>query len=260
MKAHREEFNIEKMAKAFGVTRSGYYDFLKRKESPRSKEKKRLKDKIRNIHKLSRETYGSPRIHAVMKSQGESCSRKRIAKWMHEEKIQAKMRKRWTRTTRVDEKAQISANLLNQNFLTDAPNKVWVSDITYVPTQEGWLYVAMVMDLFSRRIVGLSMGNRLQTDLVTKALKQALFHRGVEKGILHHSDRGCQYTSSDFKELTKRHGIQLSMSSTGNCYDNAVAESFFHTLKTEHTHFCNYRTREEAINSPEFDTCFASIK
>lgn len=249
MKAHEKDFMVEKMAAVLGVSRSGYYDFLQRKESIRSKEKKKLKEKIKEIHKTSRETYGSPRIHAVMKGQGEICSRKRVAKLMQEEKLQAKMRKKWRRTTRINEKVEVTKNYLNQNFLTDAPNKVWVSDITYIPTQEGWLYVAVVMDLFSRKIVGLSMGNRLQTDLVTKALSQALFHRGIEKGILHHSDRGCQYTSHEFRELAKRHGIKLSMSGKGHCFDNAVAESFFHTLKTEHVKFCNYRIREEAINS-----------
>jgi transposase InsO family protein len=168
---------------------------------------------------------------------------------MKEEGIQAKMRKKWTRTTIADEKLEASPNLLSQNFVVDEPNKVWVSDITYVRTEEGWLYLAIVMDLFSRKIVGLSMGNRLETELVSQALKQGLTHRGVKNELMHHSDRGCQYTSKEFRELTARHGIKLSMSGKGNCYDNAVAESFFHTLKTEHTHFHKYRIREEAKNS-----------
>ena len=168
---------------------------------------------------------------------------------MREEGIQAKMRKKWKKTTQSDEKAKFSANHLDQNFMVETPNKVWVSDITYVATQEGWLYVAVVMDLFSRKVVGLSMGSRLQTDLVTKALEQALTHRDVNKGLMHHSDRGCQYTSKEFGELAGSHGIKLSMSGTGHCYDNAVAESFFHTLKTEHTNFHDYKIREEAKNS-----------
>lgn len=249
MKKNEKEFNVEKMAEVLGVSRSGYYDFLKRVESTRSKENKLLKSKIKDIYGMSRGIYGSPRIHAEMKKQGGACSRRRVAKLMREDKIQAKMRKSWKKTTRVNEKAKISINHLNQNFVTEEPDQVWVSDITYVATREGWLYVAIVMDLFSRKIVGLSMGDRLQTDLVTKALKQALYRRGIQKGLMHHSDKGCQYTSQEFRELADRNGIKLSMSGKGNCYDNAVAESFFHTLKTEHTNFCKYRIREEAKSS-----------
>ncbi len=168
---------------------------------------------------------------------------------MREEGLQAKMRKQWKKTTGVSKKQEVSPNHLNQNFTARQPNKVWISDISYVETQEGWLYVAVVMDLFSRKIVGLSMGNRLQTKLVTQALKQAITHRGVNGDLIHHSDRGSQYTSKEFRDLTIQHGIQLSMSSKGHCYDNAVAESFFHTLKTEHTHFHRYKIREEAKNS-----------
>jgi putative transposase len=249
MKKYEKELSVEKMAKVLGVSRSGYYDFLNRGESERVRENRRLKAKIVDIHGVSRGTYGSPRIHAEMKNQGETCSRRRVAKLMREDKIQAKMRKRWKKTTQVNERAEVSMNHLNQNFETEAPDRVWVSDITYIATKEGWLYVAIVMDLFSRKIVGLSMGDRLQTDLVTKALKQALHHRSIPKGLMHHSDKGCQYTSLEFRELAEKYGIKLSMSGKGNCYDNAVAESFFHTLKTEHTNFCKYRIREEAKRS-----------
>jgi putative transposase len=249
MKKHEKELNVEKMAEVLSVSRSGYYEYLKRAESIRAKENKLLKAKIKDIYAMSRGVYGSPRIHAEMKKQGETCSRRRVAKLMREDKIQAKMRKRWKRTTRVNEKAKISVNHLNQNFVTEEPDQVWVSDITYVATREGWLYVAIVMDLFSRKIVGLSMGDRLQTELVTKALKQALYRRGIQKGLMHHSDKGCQYTSCEFRELADKNGIKLSMSGKGNCYDNAVAESFFHTLKTEHTNFYKYRIREEAKSS-----------
>lgn len=249
MRTNRKEFEIEKMAKVLGVSRSGYYDFLLRSESQRETDNKRLKAKIKEIHKKKRGVYGSPRIHNELKDQGESCSRKRVAKLMKEEGIQAKMRKRWKRTTIANERAEPIENHLDQNFIVEEPDRVWVSDITYVWTEEGWLYVAMVMDLFSRRIVGLSMGDRLESELVLKALKQAIFRRGIKEGLMHHSDRGSQYTSHQFKELTLKHGIKLSMSGRGNCYDNAVAESFFHTLKTEHTNFNKYRIREEAKNS-----------
>ncbi len=249
MSKHRKEFSIEKMARLLNVSRSGCYEYLVRKTSIREEENDRLKEKIRKIHENSRKVYGSPRIYNELKNQGEKCSRKRVAKLMREEKIQAKMRKRWKKTTCINEKAEPSANHLNQNFIVGEPDKVWASDITYIWTQEGWLYVAIVMDLFSRKVVGLSMGERLQTGLVSNALKQAMFCRGVRDGLMHHSDRGCQYTSNEFRALTKKHGIKLSMSGKGHCYDNAVVESFFHTLKTEHTNFYKYRIREEARNS-----------
>jgi transposase InsO family protein len=227
------------MAKIMGVSKSGYYEFLRRKKSPRQTENERIKQKIFEIYHDNRCLYGSPRIHRELKKQGEKCSRIRIARLMREEKIQAKMRKKWKTTTKSKKGNEISPNYLNQNFKTQEPNKVWVSDITYVATEEGWLYVAIVMDLFSRKIVGLSMGEKLQTELVTKALEQAITHRQIKEEVMHHSDRGCQYTSKEFKDLSKKYGIKLSMSGKGHCYDNAVAESFFHTLKTEHTNFCN---------------------
>ena len=166
MKKHEKEFNIEKMAKILDVSRSGYYDYLIRGKSARSAKNEKLKEKIKILHDKSRKVYGSPRIHAELKKEGEKVSRKRIARLMQEEGIQAKMRKKWKKTTLTDEKQEASPNYLNQNFVVDGPNKVWVSDITYVATQEGWLYVATVMDLFSRKVVGLSMGDRLQTELI----------------------------------------------------------------------------------------------
>jgi putative transposase len=249
MKKHEEEFSIEKMAKVLNVSRSGYYDYLAKEKSARWVENERLKKKIKSIHEEKRKVYGSPRVHRELKKQGEKCSRKRVARLMREEGIQAKMRRRWKKTTVAKESQEPSPNHLKQNFTVEAPNKVWVSDITYIGTQEGWLYLAIVMDLFSRKIVGLSMGERLQTDLVSNALKQAIFRRGTKEGLIHHSDRGSQYTSKEFKELTDKYGIKLSMSGKGHCYDNAVAESFFHTLKTEHVNFNKYRIREEAKSS-----------
>lgn len=249
MRRHENEFSIEKMAQMLNVSRSGYYEFLFKGESTRAAENKQLKQRIRAIHEKSRKVYGSPRIHQELKREGEKVSRKRVARLMKEGGLQAKMRKKWTRTTTVEKAVEANPNYLNQNFRVDAPNQVWVSDITYVRTEEGWLYLAIVMDLFSRKIVGLSMGDRLETELVSQALKQGLTHRKVMNELMHHSDRGCQYTSREFRELTAKHGIKLSMSSKGSCYDNAVAESFFHTLKTEHTNFYRYRVREEAKSS-----------
>lgn len=238
------------MAHILEVSRCGYYEFLNRVISKRNVENQELIKEIKKAHKSSRGTYGSPRIHAKLQKQGISCSRKRVAKLMKQEKIQAKMRKKWKVTTQASKKEiMIAPNHLDQNFIVGSPNKVWVSDITYVSTQEGWLYIAVVMDLFSRKVVGLSMSDRLETELVTKALKQALYNRKTNKDLMFHSDRGTQYTSNEFKELANRHGITLSMSAKGRCYDNAVAESFFHTLKTEEVHLSNYRIREEAKTS-----------
>jgi transposase InsO family protein len=250
MKAHSKEFKIEKMADVLGVSRGGYYEFIERKPSKRALENEVLVEEIKKTHKNSRGLYGSPRLHAELRKQGQKCSRKRVSKLMKQEKIQARMRKKWKKTTQPSKKAmEIAPNHLDQQFTVNEPNKVWVSDITYVWTAEGWLYVAVVLDLFSRRVVGLSMGDRLETELVTRALKQALYRRLINGELMHHSDRGCQYTSKEFRDLTLSHGIRLSMSAKGHCYDNAVAESFFHTMKTEHIYLTHYRTREEAKTS-----------
>ena len=234
------------MSLMFDVSRSGYYRFTKAHVSKRAKENELLLEKIKKVHIKSRQTYGSPRIQAELKSQGFYCSRKRVARLMHQAGIQAKMKKQFKKTTKVNPKAKGAPNLLNQNFAADKPNQLWVADITYIATAQGWLYVAAVLDLFSRRIVGLAMSERMTSDLVISALKQALIHRNPDEGLVHHSDKGCQYTSKEFQKLLKKNGITVSMSGTGNCYDNAVMESFFHTLKTEHVRFEHYVTREQA--------------
>lgn len=232
-----------------GVSRSGYYQFINREPSQRHQEQERLMAKIKAIHKQSRDTYGSPRIHAELKDQGESCSRQRVARIMRKAGIAAKMVKKFKVTTQVDTKATPAPNLLKQDFTALRPNERWVADITYVWTLQGWLYVACVLDLFSRKIVGLAMSDRMKEDLVIAALRQALKHRRPGKGLIHHSDKGSQYTSSSFQDLLNHHGIKISMSGTGNCYDNAAMESFFHTLKTEHVYWQHYQTRQEATQS-----------
>lgn len=249
MKEHAHEFSVERMSKMFKVSRNGYYKFLQSKPSKRSKENIELLEKIKKVHKESRGTYGSPRIHAELLEQGETCSRKRTAKLMHDAGIQAKMKKRFKITTKVNPKAQAAPNLLQQDFTAVTVNQRWVADMTYISTEEGWLYVAAVLDLYSRRIVGLAMSDRMTTDLVTTALQQALIRRNPGTGLIHHSDRGCQYTSHQFQALLKEKGMIVSMSGTGNCYDNAAMESFFHTLKTEHVHFERFKTRQQAQNS-----------
>jgi putative transposase len=246
MKEQAKEFKVERMSQVFGVSSSGYYAYLKQKTSNRKKENNRLLDKIKEVYKSSRQTYGSPRIHAELKLKRESCSKKRVAKIMKAAGIAAKMKKKFKVTTKADPKAVPAVNLLNQNFTVSEPNRWWAADFSYVGTQEGWLYVAVVMDLFSRLVVGLFMSNRMNDDLVVNALKQALVRRCPSVGLVHHSDRGSQYTSQKMRDLLSYYGIVASQSGIGNCYDNAVVESFFHSLKTEHTCFEQYTTREQA--------------
>jgi len=245
MRNHAVEFRIEKMAQVLGVCRSGYYQYLKKKRGKRLQENETLLEHIQAIYKDNRELYGSPRIHAELQKQGIHCSRKRVAKLMRKHGIEAKMRRK-RKKVRQSSECEIAPNHLNQEFKAKNPNERWVSDITQVYTKEGWLYIAVVLDLFSRKIVGMNMAEKGEAQLVVGALRQALFQRGYPKEILHHSDRGCQYTSREFQEFANSNGIKLSMSGKGNCYDNAVVESFFHTLKTEHCAFHLYKVREEA--------------
>jgi len=249
MQTHAMEFSIERMSSVFGVSRSGYYQFTHATASPRAQEDERLLLKIKAIHQSSRQTYGSPRIYAELREEGEMCSRKRVSKIMKKSGIMAKMKRRFKVTTRANPKAALAPNLLQQDFSAETPNQRWVADFTYIDTREGWLYVATVLDLFSRRIIGLAMSARMTDDLVIAALEQALTHREPTTSLTHHSDRGSQYTSKDFRNLLRENGIIASMSGTGNCYDNAAMESFYHTLKTEHVYFEYYNTREEAKQS-----------
>lgn len=248
MKERAKEFSIEKMAKIFEVSINGYYSYIKRNPSCREKENKHLMDLILKTYYEGRSMYGSPRIHGRLNNLGVSCSRKRVAKLMKKGGLAAKMRKSWKKTTKPGKRAAAN-NLVCQEFKVRTPNHTWVSDITYIKTKEGWLYLTAIIDLFSRKVVGMSTGEHLETSLIERALNQALYHRSPAEGLIHHSDRGCQYTSEEFSKVARKNGIILSMSGTGNCYDNAVAESFFHTLKTEHVYQHKYATREEAKRS-----------
>jgi putative transposase len=236
MQTHASEFSIERMSNVFNVSRSGYYQFTHAKLSKRAQEEERLLLKIKMIHEKSRHTYGSPRVHAELHAESETCSRKRVAK----------MKKRFKVTTRANPKAVVAPNLLQQEL---TPNQRWVADFTYVATRDGCLYVATVLDLFSRRIIGLAMSDRMTDDFVISALQQTPHHRQPNTQLTHHSDRGSQYTSKDFRELLKKYCIIASMNGTGCCYDNAAMESLYHTLKTEHIYFEHYNTREEARRS-----------
>jgi len=235
------------MCKTLEVSRSGFYTWLGRSESDRAREDRRLTALIRGIFAESRKTYGVPRTHRTLQERGVCCSRKRVGRLMKGAGLRPKMvRKFRVKTTDSNHSNPIAPDLLGRDFSAKRPNQAWVSDITYIPTDEGWLYLASTMDLYSRLIVGWSMSASLETKVVIDALQMAIGRRSPLVGLVHHSDRGVQYTSGDFRKLLKVHGIQSSMSRKGNCYDNAAKESFFHTLKTELIHHEHYRSRAEA--------------
>ena len=243
-------FKIELMVRTLNVSRSGYYKYINKVVSKQKQETIKLTETIFSIYKDSRGTYGSPRIHAILKQNGERISRQRVARIMKLNNIRAKMIKKYRpKKKSIARLKMIKPNILDQNFKTEDKNKAWVTDITYIKTDEGWLYLSAVLDLFSRKIVGLGMGHLIDVDLVIRSLKQAINHRNPDYGLILHSDRGSQYTSNEYQIFAKKHGITLSMSALGYCYDNAVIESFFHTLKTEHTSLLRFRTRSEAISS-----------
>jgi len=235
------------MCRVLEVSRSGFYAWLGRQESGRAREDRRLSALIRGIFEESRRTYGAPRVHRALGKRGVRCGLKRVARLMKAGDMRPKTTRKFrVKTTDSKHNHPIAPDLLGQDFTADGPNQAWVSDITYIPTDEGWLYLASTMDLFSRRIVGWSMSSSLEATLVVDALRMAVEGRNPRPGLIHHSDRGSQYASSAFRQLLDAHGIRCSMSRTGNCYDNAAKESFFHTLKTELIHHEHYRTRAEA--------------
>ncbi len=232
--AHREEFRIQVMCRVLGVTRSGYYAWRKRTPSTRAQADAALLALIQQEHAKSRKTYGSPRVHVMLRRQGVVCGHNRVAHLMHAHGIVAHSRRPYHPvTTQRQPGVEAAPNQLAQDFSASAPNQKWVSDFTYIPTAEGWLYLAVVLDLFSRRVVGWAMSKRMDTALVVSALRMALLGRRPPAGLLHHSDQGSQYTSLDYRACLIAAAAQLSMSGVGNCYDNAVMEAFFGTLKTE---------------------------
>lgn len=215
------------------VSRSSYYEWLKRGESRRKKSDRELSEKIRALFNAYRGRYGSPRIYDDLRDMGIRCSKKRVERLMREMGLRARHKRKYKVTTNSKHNYPIAPNLLNRQFKVDAPNKVWVADITYIRTFEGWLYLATVMDLFSRKIVGWAMSKNIDAELAITALKMAIKRRRPPKGLMHHSDRGVQYASSAYQEVLEKNHMVCSMSRKGNCWDNAVAESFFSTLKTE---------------------------
>ena len=237
------------MCEILEVTRSGYHSYLKHRYNKRKMENKVITELIQKIWNNSHKLYGYRRVHAELRSQGIYCNKKRVLRLMNLNNIAAKRKKKYKRTTNSNHSNYISPNLLKQNFRVKNPNEVWVGDITYVNTYEGWLYLAVVLDLYSRKVVGWSMSNRMTTKLVLDALENAIRQRNPKAGLIFHSDQGSQYASQSFRELLTNKRIIQSMSGKGNCYDNAVAESFFHTLKTELIYWNSYKTRSDAKSS-----------
>lgn len=231
---HAGEYGVKRMCTALGVGRSGYYAWCHQPVSQREKMDQELAEKICQEYERSRKTYGSPRIHAALHRKGILCGRNRVARLMRIQQLVARRpHKRFPMTTQRQPGANPASNWLNQDFSAPAPNLKWVTDITYIDTGEGWLYLAPVLDLYSRRVVGWAMAERIDTSLVEAALHMALTRRQPSAGFLHHSDQGSQYTSLTYQLQLLAHNCQVSMSRVGNCYDNAVMESFFSTLKTE---------------------------
>ena len=245
IEAHGEEFQVSQMCELLNVSRSGYYAWRQRPVSRREMANQQLLEKIEAAYAASGGRYGSPRIYQEVKDEL-PCSLNRVARLMRQHGIQAKQTKRYKRTTRRNENHETVPNHLGQDFRATRPAEKWCGDITYIWTAVGWLYLAVVIDLYSRRIVGWAMNARMTTQLVINAFQMAWRQAQPTANLLFHSDQGSQYTSHEFQGLLQRHGVQASMSSTGNCYDNALVESFFGSLKMELVYQNSYQTREEA--------------
>lgn len=247
IKSHLTEFCVGRCCEVLQVSRSGYYAWGNRPPGPAAIRRNELAEQIRVVHEQSRRVYGSPRVHQALEQQGQAVCENTVARLMREQAIRAKSKRKFVpRTTDSVHDQPIAANVLDRQFDASAPDQKWVADITYIPTDEGWLYLAAVLDLFSRRIVGWSMADHMETQLVDDALVMALARRHPPEGLLHHSDRGSQYASDAYTHRLTENGIKLSMSRKGNCWDNAVMESFWATLKTELVHHERFATREQA--------------
>ncbi len=244
--AQKAHFPIEFMCEQLGVSRSGFYAWKQRPESARQQEDQQLAEEVAKVHQESRGTYGSPRVHAEMRARGRKVSRKRVARLMKKQQLAARRKRRAVRTPDSNHENPVAPNVLERDFSPDQPNSTWATDITYVWTGEGWLYLAVVLDLFSRRVVGWSMSEHIDTQLVLGALEMALEGRQPPQGLIHHSDRGSQYASAEYRQALACRGIQCSMSRKGNCWDNAVVESFFSTLKMEPVYLTDFTTRHQA--------------
>lgn len=242
----RDHYPVRQMCRLLGVSASGYYAWRKRPESLRAERDRELLVRIRHVHAASKGVYGSPRVRAELVANGVRVGRHKVAQLMRTARLRGCPKRRYRTTTKRDPSHPVARNLLNRDFTADRPNRRWAGDITYIPTRQGWLYLAVVIDLYSRRVVGWSMSRRSGRHLVVDALRMAVEARQPEGPLIHHSDRGGQYSSDDFRGELARHGITCSMSSTGDCYDNAVVESFFGVLKRERVIRVRYRNQDEA--------------
>lgn len=234
------------MCKVLAVSRSGYYAWRKRRPSAREMANRELVEKIRVVYQESGQVYGSPRITRILQEQGVACSENRVARLMRQHGLRSKQTQLFRSTTRRNPQHPIAPNLLQRNFTAEHPNQVWLADITYIATEEGWLYLAVLLDLCSRRVVGWAMEARMTEHLTLSALKMAFANRQPAPGLIHHSDQGSQYTSAAYQNLLKIYGLQTSMNGVGTWYDNAPMESFFSTLKVECVHHKVYHTRAQA--------------
>ena len=246
IKDHRDEFPVTRMCKVLNVSSSGYYAWHKRPVSAREMANQELVRAIETVYNSSYETYGSPRIYHELKAQGVACSENRVARLMRLRGIRAKQARRYKTTTKRNKAHPVAPNLLKRKFVADRPDQIWLTDITYIRTLEGWLYLAAILDLYSRQIVGWAMWDRMTSGLTLAALKMAIQRRQPGPGLIHHSDQGSQYTDGVYQALIKDYGMQASMNGIGTWYDNAPMESFFGTLKSEMVYHHLYRTRDEA--------------
>lgn len=244
---NRNKYPISELCSLLQVSRSGYYEWRSREESKRSRENRVLVVEIRSVHEESRRSYGAIRTCRELKKRGKSCSKNRVARLMREKGIRSTHKGKYrVCTTNSKHEHPVAQNIVSQDFSAKAPNEKWGSDITYIPTAEGWLYLAVVLDFHSRKIVGWKAGESLRTELCSDALRMALLRRQPPAKLIHHSDRGIQYASFEYRSLLRANNFCQSMSRKGNCYDNAIVESFMHTLKVECVHQRKYQSRSEA--------------
>ena len=249
IETHAGEHVIVTMCRVLQVSKAGYYAWVKRPSSARAEQDAQLAEAIKTIHRKSRQTYGSPRVHEELKAEGKRHGEKRIARIMRDAGIRAKAPRRFRVTTESTHAHPVAPNVLDRQFgvaQVAAPDRVWVGDITYLWTRKGWLYLAVILDLASRRVIGWAMRHTLEGALTRDALTMALATRQPAPGVLHHTDRGSQYAAGDYRALLVAHGMRCSMSRVGDCWDNAVAESFFATLKRELVDDADWRTRDDA--------------
>jgi putative transposase len=244
--AHQAMFSIRRMCRVLEVSPSGYYAWRRHLVSVRSREDEALREKILVIHEQSRRTYGSPRVHAELKENGTCVGRKRIARLMKASGVAGVSRRKSMRTTRRDPKARPAPDLVERKFIAQGPNQLWVADMTYIPTLVGFLFLAVVLDVWSRKIVGWAMSSSMTKQIVLDALEMALQQRQPAQAVIHHSDQGSQYTSIEFGRRCREAGVRPSMGSVGDCYDNAMCESFFATLECELLDRSRFISRDQA--------------